>query len=108
MKNIYIEEEALKGFENWTKEGWDFLLQNEEYKQLAISTLAKILDLYQRVEFKYKDQYFEVFISDSENGYMINVYSNSQKDEDGYFLDENIVDGGLCSGNSCDAIEFMM
>lgn len=108
MKNAYIETEALKGFENWTKEGWDFLLQNEEYKQLAISTLAKILDLYQRVEFKYKDQYYEVFTSDCENGYMINVFSNAQKDEDGYFLDENIVDGGLCSGNSCDAIEFMM
>ena len=46
LNNIYIEEEAIKGFENWTKEGWDFLLQNEEYKQLAISTLAKILDLY--------------------------------------------------------------
>lgn len=107
MKNQYIEDEAL-GFENWTKEGWDFLLQNEEYKQLAILTIAKILDLYQKVEFKYKDQYFEVFISDSENGYIVNVYSNSQKDEDGYFLEENIVDGGLCSGNSCDAIEFMM
>lgn len=107
MKNLYIEDEALKGFENWTKEGWDFLLQNEEYKQLAISTLAKILDLYQRVEFKYKDQYFEVFVSNA-NCYIVNVYSNSQKDEDGYFLEENIVDGGLCSGNSYDAIEFMM
>ena len=107
LNNTYIEEEALKGFENWTKEGWEFLLENEEYKQLAISTLAKILDLYQRVEFKYNNLYYEVFASDV-TGYMINIYSNSQKDEDGYFLDKNIVDGGLCTGNSCDAIEFMM
>ena len=107
MKNLYIEEEALKGFENWTKEGWEFLLQNEEYKNLAISTLAKILELYQRVEFRYNNLYYEVFVSGVENGYMINIYSNSQKDEDG-FLEENIVDGGLCRGSSTDAIEFMM
>lgn len=108
MTNTYIEKEALKGFENWTKEGWDFLLQNEEYKNLAISTLAKILDLYQRVEFKYNNLYYEVFTSTTTTGFMINIYSNSQKDEDGYYLDENMVDGGLCTGNSCDAIEFMM
>ena len=107
LNNIYIEEEAIKGFENWTKEGWDFLLQNEEYKQLAISSLAKILDLYSRVGFRYKEQYFEIFASDA-NGYMINIYSSSDKDEDGCFLDKNMVDGGLCTGSSCDAIEFMM
>ena len=108
MKNLYIEEEAIKGFENWTKEGWDFLLQNEEYKNLAISTLAKILELYQRVEFRYNNLYYEVFVSGVENGYMINIYSNSQKDEDGCFLDENMVDGGLCTGSYTDAIKFMM
>lgn len=108
MKNLYIEEEAIKGFENWTKEGWDFLLQNEEYKNLAISTLAKILDLYQRVEFKYNNLYYEVFTSGDTTGFMINIYSSSDKDEDGCFLDKNMVDGGLCTGSSCDAIEFMM
>ena len=108
LNNIYIEEEAIKGFENWTKEGWDFLLQNEEYKNLAISTLAKILELYQRVEFRYNNLYYEVFVSGVENGYMINIYSNSQKDEDGCFLNKNMVDGGLCTGSSTDAIEFMM
>lgn len=108
MKNAYIEEEAIKGFENWTKEGWEFLLQNEDYKQLAISTLAKILDLYQKVEFRYNNLYYEVFVSGVENGYMINIYSNSQKDEDGYFMDENMVDGGLCTGNSCDALVYSL
>lgn len=108
LNNTYIEEEVLKGFENWTKEGWDFLLQNEEYKNLAISTLAKILDLYQRVEFKYNNLYYEVFTSCDSIGYMINIYSSSEKDEDGYYIDENMIDGGLCTGNSCDEIEFMM
>ena len=26
MKNIYIQNEARKGFKNWTKQGLDFLL----------------------------------------------------------------------------------
>ena len=107
MTNTYIENEAEKGFENWTKEGWEFLLQDEEYKDLAISTLAKILKLYQRVEFRYNNLYYEIFDS-SATGYVINIYSSDKKDEDGYYIDENIVDGGLCTGTNKDAIEFMM
>jgi hypothetical protein len=107
MPNTYIESEDKKGFENWTKEGWEFLLQNEEYKELGINTLSKILDLYQRVEFRYNNTYYEVF--DSVNGgYMVNVYTSDNKDDDGCYLDKNCIDGGLCAGSSKDAIEFMM
>ena len=108
MENEYIKEEALKGFENWTKEGWECLLQNEEYKQLAISTLAQLLDLYKKVEFKYNDLYYEIFVSEDNIGFMINIYSNLEKDEDGCYLDKNLLDGGLCTGSSYDAIEFML
>jgi len=107
LKEQYIKKEANKGFENWTKEGWDFLLQNNEYKEIAVSTLSKILDLYQRVEFKYNNSYYEVFDA-ADGGYMINLYSTDEKDEDGYFLEENVIDGGLCTGTSKDAIEFML
>lgn len=92
---------------HWTKEGWDFLLQSEEYKELAIKTLSQILFIYQRVEFKHNNLYYEIF--DSVNGgYVINVYSSDQTDEDGYYLKDNIVDGGLCTGDAKDAIEFIL
>ena len=103
----YLEDEENKGFENWTKEGWEFLLQDEEYKELAVSTLSKILDIYQRVEFRYNNSYYEVFDA-AAGGYMINLYSTDEKDEDGNFLKKNIIDGGLSTGTSQDAIEFML
>ena len=107
MENIYIKKEGNKELESYSKEGWEFFLQNSEYKELAISTLSKILFIYQRVEFKYNNLYYEIFDS-SNSGYVINVYSSDQKDEDGYYLEANIVDGGLCTGDTRDAVEFML
>jgi len=105
--NIYLQNEAKKGFKNWTVEGWDFLLHNEKYKNIAITTLSKILDTEQSVEFTYNNLFYEVFES-SESGYVVNVYSCDSKDEDEQYLEQNIVDGGLCTGSCRDAIEFMM
>ena len=107
MENVYIEKEGNKEIESYSKEGWDFFLQNSEYKELAISTLSKILFIYQKVEFKYNNLYYEIFDS-TNSGYVINVYSSNQTDEDGYYLEENIVDGGLCTGDTRDAVEFML
>ena len=107
MKDLDNELGADKSVDNWTKEGWEFFLQNSEYKGLAISTLSKILFIYQRVEFKYNNLYYEIFDS-SNSGYVINIYSSDQKDEEGYYLEDNIVDGGLCTGSTQDAIEFML
>ena len=107
LKEQYLEDEENKGFENWTKEGWEFLLQNSEYEELAISTLSKILDIHQRVEFRYNNLYYEVFDS-TNGGYMVNIYYSDEKDEDGNFLENIIIDGGLCTGTSQDAIEFML
>ena len=43
----------------------------------------------------------------AESGYMINIYSSNEKDDDGEYLFENI-DGGQFDGNAKDAIEFML
>jgi len=107
MDNIYIQNEAKKNFDTWTKEGLNFLLQNENYKDIAIKTLSKLLELGETVEFNYNNLHYEVFES-SESGYIVNVYSCDEKDEYGCYLDKNNIDGGLCSGSSKDAIEFMM
>ena len=34
-KNIYLQNEAKNGFKGWTKEGLEFLLHNEHYKNTA-------------------------------------------------------------------------
>ena len=107
MTKTHIEKESKKNIENWTSEGWECLLQSDEYKDLAISTLSKILYIYNRVEFKHKSLFYEIFDS-SHSGYVINIYSSAKKDEDGYYLEENMIDGGLCTGETRDAIEFML
>jgi len=105
--NIYLQNEAKQGFKGWTKEGLDFLLHNEEYKNIAIDSLSKRLEHNQEVEFIYNNLHYEIFAS-SESGYAVNIYSSGEKDENEEYLEQNIIDGGLCSGNSKDAIEFML
>jgi len=72
-----------------------------------INTLVRLLNRGLTVEFKQDDSYYEVFES-SHGGYSINVYSSEEKDEDGNYLESNLVDGGICSGSTRDAIEFML
>ena len=107
MDNIYINNEAKKGFTDWTKEGLGFLLQHSEYKNIAINTLSKLLDSGNTIEFKYNNLYYEIFES-SESGYIVNVYTSDEKDEYGCYLDKHNIDGGLCSGSAKNAIEFML
>ena len=107
MDNLYIQNEANKGFKNWTCEGWEFLLHSEEYKDIAITTLSKILDTEQSVEFVFNNLYYEIFES-SESGYIVNVYTSNEKDEYDCYLDKYNIDGGLCSGSCRDAVEFML
>lgn len=101
-------EAYLKSFDHFTSEGWEYFLQDEEHKELAINTLSQILNIYKRVEFKYNHSYYEIFESCSGDGYVINLYSSCLKDEKGDYLDANMIDGGLCTGATRDAIEFMM
>lgn len=73
----------------------------------TINTLARLLEHKGRAEFEYNGFYYEIFES-ADSGYIVNVYSDDRKDGYGNCLDENIVDGGLCTGRARDAIEFML
>ncbi len=107
MDNIYIQNESKKDFKDWTKEGWEILLQSDQHKDIAITSLSKILDINQTVEFIYNNLHYEIFKS-ADSGYIINVYSSDEKDEYNQYLEQNNIDGGLCAGNCRDAVEFMM
>jgi hypothetical protein len=75
-----------------------------EYK---VIDYTDILKKDKEVEFKYNGFYYEVFES-ADTGYVVNLYFSNERDEDGYYLDKNIIDGGLCSGNAMDAVRFML
>ncbi|MCW8895028.1 hypothetical protein [Sulfurimonas sp.] len=72
-----------------------------------INSLARILKNENNVEFKHNGLYYEVFES-ADSGFMVNLYSSDEKDLDGEYIEANLVDGGLCSGGTKDAIEFML
>ena len=107
MMHSYIQKEAKRNFKEWTREGLSFLLQQEEFREIAITALSKFLLLNQSVEFTYNALYYELFES-ADSGYVVNLYSSNEKDEYGDYKDEFNVDGGLCSGSAKDAIEFML
>jgi len=73
---------------------------------MAATALSKFLILNQSVEFAHNSLYYEVFKS-ADSGYVVNVYSSNEKDDEGEFIEINLVDGGLCTGNARDTIEFM-
>jgi len=105
--NIYIQNEAKKNFKGWTYEGLSFLLQQEQFREIAITALSKFLKLNHSVEFAYNNLYYDVFES-ADSGYIVNVYSSNEKDDEDEFIEANLIDGGLCTGNARDAIEFML
>jgi len=107
MDNTYINNEAENHFKEWTKEGFTFLLQNPEYKDIAINTLSKLLDMGETIEFTYNELHYEIFKS-ADSGYIVTLYSSDEKDKDDCYLEKYTIDGGLCSGSSKDAIEFML
>ena len=72
-----------------------------------INRLARVLRDKSSVEFKHNGFYYEVFES-ADSGYVVNLYSSDEKDDDEQYVEANLVDGGLCSGNERDAIEFML
>ena len=107
MMDRYIQIEAKRNFKDWTQEGLSFLLQQERFREMAITALSKFLILNKSVEFRYNNLYYELFES-ADSGYIVNVYSSNAKDDEGEFIEANLVDGGLCTGSARDAIEFML
>jgi len=73
-----------------------------------INTLARVLKNENSVEFKHNGFFYKVFES-ADSGFIINLYSSDDKDDEGEFVEANLVDGGLCSSKKArDAIEFML
>ena len=107
MMDAYIQKEAKQNFKDWTYEGLSFLLQQEQFREIAIIALSKFLLLNQNVEFAYNGFFYELFES-ADSGYVVNLYSSNEKDDEGEFIEVNLVDGGLCTGSARDAIEFML
>lgn len=74
---------------------------------MTIRNLATILHSSKTVRFTYNNFYYEIFKS-AATGYIVNIYSSNKIDEYGEYLEENCIDGGLCAGNTENAIEFML
>ena len=72
-----------------------------------ISKLSDILEKDKSLEFKYNNLFYEIFES-CDTGYIVNLYSSNEKDEDGEYLEINNVDGGLWTGSANDAVWFMV
>lgn len=72
-----------------------------------ISKLSELLEKEKSVEFKYNNLFYEIFES-CDTGYIVNLYSSDEKDKDDEYLEENLVDGGLCSGSASDTVWFMV
>ncbi|MCX6076284.1 MAG: hypothetical protein NTW78_05270 [Campylobacterales bacterium] len=85
-------------------------LHNTNKNELSNSKMKKLvksLESGETVEFIYNGLYYEISES-SKGNYIVNLYSNDEKDEDDNYQEENLVDGGLCIGSAEDAILFML
>jgi len=76
-------------------------------KNNKINTLARVLRNESSVEFKYNGFFYEIFES-ANTGFIVNLYSRDDKDDDGEFIETYLVDGGFCTGSAIDAIYFML
>jgi hypothetical protein len=76
-------------------------------QQSKIKKLTKALRQNKAVEFRHNGFHYEVFES-MNSGYIVNLYSSGTQDEYGSYLDEHLIDGGLCTGDAEDAIGFML
>lgn len=60
-------------------------------------------------QFSYQDNFYDIFES-SEGGYIYNIYPDDLDvifDEDGELIDEEEIDGGLCTGDEKDVLSFI-
>ena len=76
-------------------------------KNNKINSLARVLKNEGNVEFKHNGFFYEIFKS-ANTGFVINLYSSNDKDDEGELIESNMIDGGLCHGNAKDAVIFMI
>jgi len=82
-------------------------MKTDEMSAEAINDFAKMLNNGNTAEFIFNDLFYEIFES-LDTGYVVNIYCCNKRDEDGSYLNEYLVDGGLCTGSAKDAVEFML
>ncbi|MCD6433228.1 MAG: hypothetical protein J7L21_04230 [Sulfurimonas sp.] len=82
-------------------------MKTDEMSVTAINDFANILNNGETADFIFNDFYYKIFES-CDKGYIINIYSCNQRDENGDYLDKYIIDGGHCTGSAREAIEFML
>lgn len=75
--------------------------------EMRIASFIKTLEDNKTVHFTYNEYYFEIFESVANSGYVVNVYSSDEKEDDEY-IESNLLDGGTCTGSALDAIYFML
>ena len=75
--------------------------------ELTIVKYTDILIRHHSVHFEYNGFYYEVFES-ADSGYVVNMYCSNERDDNGCYLEKNLIDGGVCHGNAMDAIRFMI
>jgi len=79
-----------------------------EINETQIIEYAEILETRNIVEFKHNGLFYEIFLS-ADSGFIVNLYTSDERDEDEELIEANMIDGGLCSsGSARDAIEFML
>ncbi|RXJ77069.1 hypothetical protein CRV03_07340 [Arcobacter sp. F155] len=78
-----------------------------KYIEKDLTLLANVLKTNKSLDLKHKGQFYQIFESD-DLGYIINIYTSNERDENGDLLDSNMIDGGICTGSAKDAIKFMI
>lgn len=74
---------------------------------MQVELLIKELEETLQTRFSDGGYLYDIFWSECNDGWMINVYDESYGelvDEDGELIDDAISDGGLCTGTAKDAI----
>jgi len=82
-------------------------MKENSMNKAKIRNLATILNSSKTVRFTHNNFFYEILKS-ADTGYVVNIYSSNELDEYGEYLEENCIDGGLCTGNTENAIEFML
>lgn len=73
-----------------------------------IKSLACELERNKCVDFEFNSLFYSIYESSVENGFVVNIYKSDVKDENDDYLEDSLIDGGFCTGNELDAVEFMI